>query len=788
MMSRNHRALWTTVGSAALLLLAALIPAGGCRKEAAPQPTPPAPATRSAATSTTAPATTRAASTEPLPPRSFAQLVKLAYPESAATQPLDYPLDRKDGARVVLREPILLDRLTGNLWITRPDAEPAEIVLARAGKETEHFVRDRPAYVHWRYEPPTDRKHPGRSVAVLVCPVEGDRESIEFVEYNRRTRLTGERAGYHWEDAFSRDDEIVVASSTGASVFTRTETGWTENASPPLIEDSTPHATPQVPLAIDSLLAYVPAEGRHPGSKSVARYVDGKWTLLGEAQRWPGNFLHLIPLSDGRVLQLILGDEEKVRLAIADFANVKVDRRHVLELLAALEDKDREKRDAAFRELSTYGTGLWPILEAEMDNQPPAVREKMAELLKNKTNPTLGEMELVDSQLKLVARTHDGGALLYTKGGVAVINVDGDQTLAAPAWISARSGQPIRLMLGPVWNDLTPNNKQFYALGAADWVVSDEGAGPQQIVGTFELEPILRRSEIPFRAFVGTDRRGRWLFRRPPEQGKPASRQTLVLDPTLPPVKPRLPVWDFAAVATMAQQNGGNNNGPPVGVTPTVGCDDQDFPAYQDRGGNVWIIGENGFMLMGRRSGDHYITEAGAIAKRTRRYAVNKEGVLAPATQPAGLGTHAVVSAEAELPLLLLDDGTRYFGGKTELRLVDRTGHEVNWPLPPEAQGSAVPWLVPDRDGRLFLFNEPGRLLRIRPTPARADEPFKLEATFSHKIPNVELRRMWLDPAGRIVMAYSDDRLAICFPGGIIPQAIAEKMPATERDDEDQDQ
>jgi hypothetical protein len=783
MMLRNRRALWTTVASIVLLSLAALIPAGGCKEKPAPQPTPPAQATRPATTATV-PATTRAASTEPAPPRTIAQLVKLAYPESAATQPLDYPLDRKDCARVVLREPILLDRITANLWITRADAEPPEVVLARAGKETEHFVRERPAYVHWRYEPPTDRKHPGRSVAVLVCPAEGDGKTIEFVEYNRRTKVTGQRTGYHWEDAFSREDEIVVAHSSGASVFTRTEAGWGENASPPLVDESTPHATPQVPLAIDSLLAYVPAEGGHPGSKTVARYIEGKWTLLDDPARWPGNFLHLIPLSDGSVLQLILGDEAKVRLAITDFANAKLDRRHVLELLAALEDKDREKRDAAFRELSTYGTGLWPILEEEMDNQPPAVREKMAELLKNKTNPTLGEMELVDSQLRLVARSHDGGALLYTKGGVAVINVDGDQTLAEPAWISVRSGQPIRLMLGPVWNDLTPNNKRFYPLGAADWVVSDEGNGPQQIVGTFELEPILRKGELQYSVFVGTDRRGRWLFHRPTEEGKAETNETLVLDPTLPPVKPRLPVWDFAAVATMAQQNAANNNGPPVGVTPTVGCDDHDFPAYQDRGGNVWIIGEYGFSLMGKNSGDHYITEAGAIAKRTRTYGANKEGLLAPATRPSGSSTKTA-SADAEMPLLVLGDGTRYFGGKTELRRVGPDGRETTWPLPGEAQGSAEPWLVPDRDGRLFLFNEPGRLLRLRPTPGGA-EPVKLEATFSHKIPNTELRRMWLDPSGRIVMAYSDDHLAICFPGGVIPQAIAEKMPATERDDEDE--
>ena len=47
-------------------------------------------------------------------------------------------------------------------------------------------------------------------------------------------------------------------------------------------------------------------------------------------------------------------------------------------------------------------------------------------------------------------------------------------------------------------------------------------------------------------------------------------------------------------------------------------------------------------------------------------------------------------------------------------------------------------------------------------------------------------KRVWIDPANRLVFAYEEDKLSIFFPTGVVPQAIAEKMPAGDRDaDED---
>jgi hypothetical protein len=139
-----------------------------------------------------------------------------------------------------------------------------------------------------------------------------------------------------------------------------------------------------------------------------------------------------------------------------------------------------------------------------------------------------------------------------------------------------------------------------------------------------------------------------------------------------------------------------------------------------------------------------------------------------PSTQPA------------ELPIGTDSEGGRFFDGKTELRRIDANGHAVVWTLPESAVGS---WSEPrlfEADGRLFLFNEAGRVLRLRRTQD-ADEPFAIDATFTNNIPNTDdPQRVWLDPAGRIVIAHDGSRLSILFPSGRIPHAIAQRMLASD--------
>jgi hypothetical protein len=94
------------------------------------------------------------------------------------------------------------------------------------------------------------------------------------------------------------------------------------------------------------------------------------------------------------------------------------------------------------------------------------------------------------------------------------------------------------------------------------------------------------------------------------------------------------------------------------------------------------------------------------------------------------------------------------------------------------------PILIESPDHHLFLFNQPGKCARLVATPG-ADEPFKLEAVFTHNLPNTsDPTRIWLDPSGRICMTYDKNQLLIMFPEGRIPPEIAQKMPADQLDDQ----
>ena len=129
--------------------------------------------------------------------------------------------------------------------------------------------------------------------------------------------------------------------------------------------------------------------------------------------------------------------------------------------------------------------------------------------------------------------------------------------------------------------------------------------------------------------------------------------------------------------------------------------------------------------------------------------------------------------------LLRTPDGTTYAGGRDALDVTPAAGRRRRWPLPPQAVGTAetAPVLMRTDDGLLFLYNAPGRLLRLRPTPAAAD-PLALEATFTQDLPDDVPTRVWLDPAGRIDFAVAGHQLTVTFPAGRIPKPIAEMIPA----------
>ena len=84
-------------------------------------------------------------------------------------------------------------------------------------------------------------------------------------------------------------------------------------------------AEPQVLPDARGLLAWIPWENGHPGSNGAARFVDGEWQDLGPAAGWPQKILHLVPLLDGSVLQLIAGDSGAVQLALMSLDKPGID-------------------------------------------------------------------------------------------------------------------------------------------------------------------------------------------------------------------------------------------------------------------------------------------------------------------------------------------------------------------------------------------------------------------------------------------------------------------------------
>jgi hypothetical protein len=207
----------------------------------------------------------------------------------------------------------------------------------------------------------------------------------------------------------------------------------------------------------------------------------------------------------------------------------------------------------------------------------------------------------------------------------------------------------------------------------------------------------------------------------------------LLIDPTILDPTPRLPIW------TIRTKDG------------SAGWTQDNWPAIQ-RGG-AWVLKEGGWKSIDEKK-EKYLTEVASPAS-------------APATtQPGGP------------PLWIDPDGTAYFGGTDALTVASPSGHRTFWPLPARASGIEPVTLI-KADGKLFLFNQPGRVVRLSITPTPAT-PFKLDAVFTRNVPNSQPTRIWLDPAGRLC-AVADGNLYVMFPNGAIPRDISDKMTTAEQ-------
>jgi hypothetical protein len=211
----------------------------------------------------------------------------------------------------------------------------------------------------------------------------------------------------------------------------------------------------------------------------------------------------------------------------------------------------------------------------------------------------------------------------------------------------------------------------------------------------------------------------------------------------------------------------------------TVGWDKDDWPVIKS--GGAWALEEDGWRPL--KSKEKLFTkpeEVPPVALARKQ----KAAASAPVSTPSATSPATTQAEDLGPPLLVDHDGNRYYDGRNSLTVFERDGKRIDWPLPPAATGTGLGgklYLVRARDGLVFLFNRPGRVVRLRPT-SEGDEPFAVDATFTRNIPTSDaITRIWLDPAGRIIMAY-ETRMAILFPAGYIPPALAKLIPAGEAD------
>jgi hypothetical protein len=707
--------------TAAILVFAVgLVLIGGVTYYIATTPDAPPPVVQ-----TTQPTTTTAPATQALvqgPPRTYGEVLKAAYPQLATTQPLGVPLDTfSEGAHVVLTDPIYVcSRL--DLWITRPDAEPAEKTLETAVEDQTHLTRDPVLFVHWA---PDDR---GKWKPRMVTPREGEQGAFDLVSTTSRTRLPGKHP-YLWHRAFSWNDMIVVPTASGVSILTPGDKIGEihhEFAMPPDAKD--PPAEPQMTFDAKGIIAWMPWDAGKRGSAGAVRFADGKFTPLGSEQGWPEKLVHVVPLLDGSVLQVVRDEQGKIQPRLELLNRGDVDEKAVTALVDQLSDADPEKRQQAFNELTRYGPGVWPLLEKLAEDQPPEATIRLRQLLANKIQPTMGGLTLVDGEIETVARLPDGGVVFFAPAGVSFPRENAEPQVVKPAWISMRPGKHVEVLPDQLLKDAAPPKHQIYAFND-EWILSDPEKGPQRLMFN-HMQRVLRDDEKEFSRLYAVDRRGRWLFRK----ADPQSRETLILDPTFPDPMPRLPIW----LMTIYQGE--------------TGWDEKDWPTIKS--GGAWALREKGWEPLDEAKQQKMITEP----------------------PPRDASPHAL----ATQPLLTDADGYRYFDGATILHVVSKDNKHTVWPLPFSARGQLGGTLMRDKDGKLFLVNQPGRILRIKPTPD-ADQPFKLDATFTHRVPDSPLiKRIWLDGANRICIAYDGNKLAICFPEGRIPPHIAMMIPANE--------
>jgi hypothetical protein len=544
------------------------------------------------------------------------------------------------------------------------------------------------------------------------CKLVVDRDGPTLLNATSEARI--DPADYDWTRAWAYNDRIVVPTARGVSVIELRDGSLTRQHVDLLFE---PSGNVFVALDLRGLIAWSkPAIG----DSVVARWLDGAWSTLTPDPKWPASIEHLTPMLDGTLL-CIAHEEQTLEVRSILLDAVKVDEAAIEALVVKLSDVEPDVRQKAQEDLARFGTGAWPVLERLRADQPAEARVRIRALLGNQRSATLAGMTPEPGPAQVLARLNDGGVVMRFDAGVSTVDPQGVLRRVAPAFIAIRASRIERVADG-VFEDFQPGST--IRVQGDEWIVHHDITGPGRWVGN-HFQPLLRRGEKAFDQFVGIGTRGRWVMSTSKEPTR-----TLIVDPTLPDPTPRFPVWTISVGSKEA------------------GWDKDDWPAAK-RGG-AWTLRDA-----------HW---APIAPDKVDAEFISRLPADPAATQPA--------------PILKTDDGTTFFDGLQQLTVDRPDGARLQWPLPADLTGAGVidgrAVLISTGD-RLFLFNQPGRMVRLRSTPADA-EPFKVDGVFTRNIPATDIVRIWLDPAGRIAMVSDTNVLQVGFPSGQIPTSVANIM------------
>jgi hypothetical protein len=661
-----------------------------------PDPAPDAASTTGPAsdpTTTTAPASTR-----PLV-RTWEDVLRAHHGEAANVQPLPVSADLADAAPLVIRDGIHLDS-RGHLWITRHDAPPIADVIATAANEQVHVVRESVRYVHWVFQN-------GQWTCVPLVA----REDDTVLASNPRKQVLRAQTQADFARALSLQGVAFVPTRAGVAAL-RFEPSGVEALLTVFPSIANTSAPTQMLLDGRGLLTWVPWKAATPGSKRPQRFLDGAWTDTDQID-WPERIVHLLPLADGTVRVLHLADGDAATISTVALEKREVDAARATALVRDLSDPDPAVRETATRELTALGSGAWAVLERLLPDQSPEAQTRLQAILAERLTPTLGGFSPVNGEVRIAQHLRNGGVVLQAPQGWRTIGADGGETIVPHGFLLIVPGAPPSLPPDPLLEQITQGHR-LENFGP-EWIAESPADGVLRLVGN-SFEPILPTRFAAFSRFVGIDARGRWILRKPADDG-----ETLVLDPTVANPIPRMPNWLIA-----------------LGPDQSIGQTPDGWPVTKS--GDAWALKADGWELL-------------------------KNAELRPIEPPASTQS-ALVSSDGR-----------------SLLLPDASGVARPYPLPAELpSAAAAPFVVLADQRTVLMASEPGKIHRLRVE----GDTLRLLATHTRHIPLDALpTAMWLDPAGRLVLAYPPDRLVIAFPDGRVPRSMQNLMPARSPREED---